>query len=69
MRVEAEYGDIYPNILIGANIVGFNVRCCIGVTLWGEIGKEIFLVSHWWSKTIEIYSALIFFTYIKVTVC
>ena len=31
----SENGDIYCNILIGANIRSFEAYCCIGVTLWG----------------------------------
>ena len=36
----SEYGDIYRNISIGANIDGFEVYCCIGVVLWVEIRKK-----------------------------
>ena len=37
---EAEYGDIYRNILIGANIDGFEAYRCVGVVLWVEIRKK-----------------------------
>ena len=36
----SEYGDIYHNILIGANIDGFEAYRCVGVVLWVEIRKK-----------------------------
>ena len=36
----AEYGDIYCNISIGANIDGFEVYLCVGDVLWVENRKK-----------------------------
>ena len=36
----AEYGNIYCNILLGANIDCFEAYRCVGVVLWVEIRKK-----------------------------
>ena len=40
---QSEYGNIYRNILIGANIDGFEAYHCVSVVLWVEIRKKY----HW----------------------
>ena len=62
------YGDIYCDIVFGANIGGFEAYCCIGVTLWGEIWNKISLVSHWWYKTFLKYFVLILLVHLEVPV-
>ena len=62
------YGDIYCDIVFGANIGGFEAYCCVGVTLLGENWNKISLVSHWWFKTFVIYFVLILLVHLEVTV-